>query len=144
MIMTWLKRVFSGAVTGSAGSVADIIDKGTKLIDEAFTSQEEKLIAKQQLFDSVIQDKHSARDMYKADSSLQKIFALVFLVAYIVITGVMFYVIFWTSKDGISLSDFGITTISTLFGAMSAKINTITDFLFGSSVIDSSNKKSSK
>lgn len=140
--MTWLKKVFSGAVTGSAGSVADIIDKGTKLIDEAFTSQEEKLIAKQQLFDSVIQDKHSARDMYKADSSLQKIFALVFLVAYIVITVVMFWIIFSSSKDKIQLSEFGMTTIATLFGAMSAKINLILDFLFGSSVPGNINSKS--
>lgn len=132
--MSWLKRVLGGAVTGSTGSVADIIDKGTKLIDEAFTSQEEKLIAKQQLFDSVIQDKHSAREMYKADSSLQKIFALVFLVAYIVITVVMFWIIFSSSKDKIQLSEFGMTTIATLFGAMSAKINLILDFLFGSSV----------
>ena len=144
MIMSWLKRVLGGAVTGNTGSVADIIDKGTKLIDEAFTSQEEKLIAKQQLFDTIVQDKHSAREMYKADSQLQKIFALVFLVAYMSISGTMFYVIFWTSKDQIALSDFGITTISTLFGAMSAKINTITDFLFGSSVSDSASKKSQK
>ena len=132
--MTWLGKLFGKAIVGSSGNVADIIDKGTKLIDEAFTSQEEKLIAKQQLFDTIVQDKHSAREMYKADSQLQKIFALVFLVAYIVITVVMFWIIFSSSKDKIQLSEFGMTTIATLFGAMSAKINLILDFLFGSSV----------
>lgn len=133
-----------GTAVSSTVNVGDVIDKGTKLIDEAFTSQEEKAFAKQQLFDSVIRDKSSARDMYKADSSLQKIFALVFLVAYIFLTGVMFWMVFWSSKDSVSLSDFGITTISTLFGAMSAKINTIIDFLFGASVTDNSSKKSEK
>ena len=61
--------------------VTETLKEGTKLIDEIFTTQEEKLQGKMELFKLAITDRDSARDMYAKDSWLQKTFAIFFLVA---------------------------------------------------------------
>ena len=61
---------------------------------------------------------------------IQKILATLFTVAYFGITYVMFN--YFVNKT-IDLGEFEISFISTIFGAMSAKVNTIIDFFFGGS-----------
>lgn len=79
-------------------------------------------------------DRSSARDMYKHDNSLQKIFALTFLVGYIALTVVMLYLLVgWIGEKAIEIPDWAVALISSIYGALSAKVGTITDFLFGSS-----------
>ena len=68
--------------------------------------------------------------MYKDDAIIQKILATLFTVAYFGITYVMFN--YFVNKT-IDLGEFEISFISTIFGAMSAKVNTIIDFFFGGS-----------
>jgi len=80
------------------------------------------------------EDRASARDMYKTDNKLQKVFAMTFLVGYILLTVFMLYVVVgWIGAKNISIPDWSVALISTIYGAMSSKVNTITDFLFGSS-----------
>lgn len=58
--------------------VAETLKEGTKLIDEIFTTQEEKLQGKMELFKMAVADRDSARSMYAQDSWLQKAFAIFF------------------------------------------------------------------
>lgn len=79
-------------------------------------------------------DRASARDMYKTDNKLQKMFAMTFLVGYVVLTVVMLYlVVGWIGAKAIAIPDWAVALISTIYGALSSKVNTIVDFLFGSS-----------
>jgi uncharacterized membrane protein (DUF485 family) len=80
------------------------------------------------------EDRSSARDMYKHDNSLQKLFAITFLVGYIALTVVMLYLLVgWIGAKAIEIPDWAVALLSSIYGALSAKVGTITDFLFGSS-----------
>ena len=111
----------------SAG-VAETLKEGTKLIDEIFTTQEEKLQGKMELFKMAVSDRDSARNMYSKDSWLQKTFAIFFLIAWVGLTVLMLnYFIF----QNIHLEDWQIAFISSINGGISTKLSTIIDFLFG-------------
>ena len=88
------------------------------------------LEAEREAFAKEVEDRKDARDMYKDDAIIQKVLATLFTVAYFGITYVMFN--YFVNKT-IDLGEFEISFISTIFGAMSAKVNTIIDFFFGGS-----------
>jgi hypothetical protein len=112
-------------------AVAETLKEGTKLIDEIFTTQEEKLQGKMELFKMAVTDRGSAREMYAQDSWLQKTFAIFFLVAWCGLTVIMLkYFIF----RSISLDDWQIAFISSINGGISTKLSTIIDFLFGGAI----------
>ena len=77
-----------------------------------------------------IEDRKSARVMYQDDSNIQKVLATIFTIAYFVIS---FVLARYFVMGDIDLGEFEISFISTLFGAMSSKVNTIIDFFFGGS-----------
>ena len=113
-----------------AESTASVLREGTNLIDEIFTSKEEKLEAKKELFRLAITDKDSARKMYSSDSTLQKLFAMFFLLAWVLLTTLILnYFIF----EKVDLLDWQIAFVSTIYGSISTKLGTIVDFLFGGS-----------
>ena len=68
--------------------------------------------------------------MYKDDAIIQKILATLFTIAYFGLSFMMFR--YFVTGD-LELGEFEISFISTIFGAMSAKVNTIIDFFFGGS-----------
>jgi hypothetical protein len=110
---------------------AETLKEGAKLIDEIFTTQEEKLQGKMELFKMAITDRDSARTMYAKDSWLQKIFALFFLLAWCGLTVLMLeYFIF----NNIHLEDWQIAFVSSINGGISTKLSTIIDFLFGGAI----------
>tara|TARA_Y100001972_G_scaffold30349_2_gene37405 strand:- start:3758 stop:4219 length:462 start_codon:yes stop_codon:yes gene_type:complete len=78
-----------------------------------------------------IQDRKNARNMYGTDSIAQKILAVSFTAAYFWITYILINHFF---SEGQKLVDYELGFMSTLFGALSAKINTIIDFFFGGSL----------
>ena len=88
------------------------------------------LDAEREAFAKEVEDRKDARDMYKDDAFIQKVLASLFTVAYFGLTYVMFR--YFVLKD-VVLGDYEIGFISTTFGAMSAKVNTIIDFFFGGS-----------
>ena len=113
----------------------------TQILDEVITTDEERLAAQErleqlfqqhekQMFELEVEDRKSARKMYSDDSSIQKILATVFTIAYFALSFVMFR---YFVKGDINLGEFEISFISTIFGAMSAKVNTVVDFFFGGS-----------
>ena len=130
--------IFTKIFTGSADK---IISSVGNVLDEVITTQEEKdaaklaiqkvlLEAEKDAFAKEVEDRKSARDMYKDDAFIQKILASLFTIAYFGITFVMFS--YFVTKS-IDLGEFEISFISTIFGAMSSKVNTIIDFFFGGS-----------
>ena len=68
--------------------------------------------------------------MYKDDAIIQKILATLFTIAYFGLSFMMFR--FFVLGE-MNLGEFEISFISTIFGAMSAKVNTVVDFFFGGS-----------
>ena len=123
------------------GLFSKVIDNAEGILDKVITTDKERdaaklalkklmLEAEKEAFAKEVEDRKSARDMYKDDALIQKILASLFTVAYFGITFVMFN--YFVTKS-INLGEFEISFISTMFGAMSAKVNTIIDFFFGGS-----------
>jgi hypothetical protein len=139
--MTWLKSIFSIGAKELTDSIGNAFDKN-------FTTKEEKLQAKLEIekvvndhiekiqgraleeLQIITEDKQNAREMYKTNSSLQKVYAITFLLAYVALAVSLIYI----AVNHPSLPDYAQILVSTIFGGMSTKIGTITDFLFGSSL----------
>ena len=114
------------AIGGAVGKVGDAFDKN-------FTSKDEKLGHLNESLGRNIDDRISAREMYKSDASLQKWYALAFLVMFVLVLGGMIGVIAYFTMNDVKAPDWAIAFFTTVFTAISMKIGTITDFLFGGS-----------
>ena len=120
-----------GKVVENAEGILDKVITTDKERDEAKLALKSLLLeAEREAFAKEVEDRKSARDMYKDDAIIQKVLATLFTIAYFGITFVMFNYFVTKSLD---LGEFEISFISTIFGAMSAKVNTIIDFFFGGS-----------
>ena len=118
-----------------------LVGQASSIIDEVVTTDEERLVLKnkleqlgkeheQEVFKLEVEDRKSARTMFSDDSIIQKVLAIIFTCAYFSISYFMFKCFITNSLE---LSDYEIGFISTVFGAMSSKVNTIIDFFFGGS-----------
>ena len=123
------------------GLFSSLVDNAEGILDKVVTTDKERDAAKIELkkllleaerdaFAKEVEDRKSARDLYKDDALIQKVLATLFTVAYFGISFVMFQ---HFVGGGINMGEFEISFISTIFGAMSAKVNTIIDFFFGGS-----------
>ena len=123
------------------GLFSKVVDNAEGILDKVITPDKERdeaklalkrllLEAEKEAFAKEVEDRKSARDMYKDDAVIQKILASLFTIAYFGLSFVMFR--FFMMGD-IELGEFEISFISTIFGAMSAKVNTVVDFFFGGS-----------
>ena len=129
-----------GKVVENAEGILDKVITTDKERDEAKLALRKLLLdAETEAFKKEVEDRKSARDMYKDDAIIQKILATLFTVAYFGLSFMMFKV--FVMKD-INLGEFEISFITTIFGAMSAKVNTVVDFFFGGS--SSKNEKQNK
>lgn len=121
--MSWLTKLFSTGVKETLSTVFDGIDKIS-------TTKEEKAALRSQALQQVIGDRKDARSMYKNDSSLQKIFAIVFLIAWVALT---WFLLQHFAFNTIVLEEWQIGFIGTIYGAINTKLSTVIDFLFGGS-----------
>ena len=123
------------------GLFSKVVDNAEGILDKVITTDKERdeaklalkrllLEAEQEAFKQEVEDRKSARDMYKDDALIQKILATLFTVAYFGLSFMMFR--FFVLGD-IDMGEFEISFVSTIFGAMSAKVNTVVDFFFGGS-----------
>ena len=123
------------------GLFGKVVDNAEGILDKVITTDKERdeaklalkrllLEAEQEAFKQEVEDRKSARDMYKDDAIIQKILATLFTIAYFGLSFMMFR--FFVMGD-IDMGEFEISFISTIFGAMSAKVNTVVDFFFGGS-----------
>jgi len=120
--MGWFSKIFK--VKNPLESVADIVDRFVE------TKEEKKEFFKE-LYKLDAEDRNQARDLYKKDNSMQKIYAGVFLLGYLSLTAWLIYSIVKGSIKDVSQFETGL--IGSIWGGMSAKVNTITDFFFGNS-----------
>lgn len=123
------------------GLFGKVVENAEGILDEVITTDEERekvklelkkiiLEAEREAFAKEVEDRKDARSLYKDDAFIQKILAGLFTIAYFVLTYIMFqYFVLHT----VVLTEYEIGFISTTFGAMSAKVNTIIDFFFGGS-----------
>lgn len=118
-----------------------LVGQASTIIDEVVTTKEEKLQLKQKfeeviknhekkMFELEVEDRKSARVMFMDDSMIQKVLAIIFTCAYFFLSYTMFK---FFVLNTIELSDYEIGFVSSIFGAMSSKVNTIIDFFFGGS-----------
>ena len=123
------------------GILGKVVDNAEGILDKVITTDKERDEAKLQLrkvlldaekeaFAKEVEDRKSARDMYKDDAIIQKVLAIIFTAAYFFLSYTMFK---YFVLNTLELSDYEIGFISTVFGAMSSKVNTIIDFFFGGS-----------
>ena len=120
-----------GKVVENAEGILDKVITTDKERDEAKLALKKLLLdAEAEAFKQEVEDRKSASDMYKDDAFIQKILATLFTAAYFGLSFMMFRV--FVMKD-LDLGEFEISFISTIFGAMSAKVNTVVDFFFGGS-----------
>ena len=112
-------------------SILDKVITTDKERDEAKLALKRLLLeAEKEAFAKEVEDRKSARDMYKDDAFIQKVLATLFTAAYFGLSFMMFR--FFVIGD-INMGEFEISFVSTIFGAMSAKVNTVVDFFFGGS-----------
>ena len=123
------------------GLFGKVVDNAEGILDKVITTDKERdeaklalrkllLEAEQEVFAKEVEDRKSARDMYKDDAIIQKILATLFTIAYF---GLSFMMFRYFVMGDLELGEFEISFISTIFGAMSAKVNTVVDFFFGGS-----------
>ena len=128
-----------GNIVGSLFS--KVVDNAEGILDKVITTDKERdeaklalktllLEAEREAFAKEVEDRKSARDMYKDDALIQKILASLFTLAYF---GLSFMMFRYFVMGDLELGEFEISFISTIFGAMSAKVNTVVDFFFGGS-----------
>ena len=77
-----------------------------------------------------MEDRKRGRVVFMDDSIIQKVLAIIFTCAYFFLSYTMFK---FFVLNTIELSDYEIGFVSSIFGAMSSKVNTIIDFFFGGS-----------
>lgn len=141
--MDWLGAIFGGeggvgSVVKSVGdAVGQFVDKPEDKLKLQQAMAEADLAVRKLAFDaqtSYMQDRASARELYGKDNSVQKVYALTFLIGYVVITlALLIVVVGWIGAAGVVIPDWASLLIGTIFGAMSQKVGTVTDFYFGSS-----------
>jgi len=120
-----------GKVVENAEGILDKVITTDKERDEAKLALKRLLLeAEAEAFKQEVEDRKSARDMYKDDAIIQKILATLFTIAYF---GLSFMMFRYFVMGDLELGEFEISFISTIFGAMSAKVNTVVDFFFGGS-----------
>jgi hypothetical protein len=120
-----------GKVVENAEGILDKVITTDKERDEAKLALKRLLLeAEAEAFAKEVEDRKSARDMYKDDALIQKILAILFTAAYF---GLSFMMFRYFVLGDIEMGEFEISFISTIFGAMSAKVNTVVDFFFGGS-----------
>ena len=123
------------------GLFGKVVDNAEGILDKVITTDKERdeaklalkkilLEAEKEAFAKEVEDRKSARDMYKDDALIQKILASLFTIAYF---GLSFMMFRYFVMGALELGEFEISFISTIFGAMSAKVNTVVDFFFGGS-----------
>ena len=123
------------------GLFGKVVENAEGILDQIITTDQERdeakhalkrllLDAEKEAFAKEVEDRKSARDMYKDDAFIQKILATLFTAAYF---GLSFMMFRYFVMGDIEMGAFEISFISTIFGAMSAKVNTVVDFFFGGS-----------
>jgi hypothetical protein len=120
---------------GVTGVVKRLIDRDDTVSD-ADTQMLHREVERYEIeaFELEVKDRGDARDLYKSDSVLQKVFAVVFLTGYICVTLLLLFGVYQSAISKIEYRNEEVAIVTMVFTAMSTKVGTVTDFLFGGSV----------
>ena len=136
-------KLATGNIGGAISEVGQLLqekadedEKVNELLYEFELQKIEFALEEQEL---LLKDKADARAMYKEDSGLQKTFAITFLVCYILLTILMLFGFYQIGVKEVKIANYVVAFVTSVYTGMSMKVNTIVEFLFGSSL--SSNKK---
>ncbi len=77
-----------------------------------------------------VEDRKDARSLYKADSIIQKVFAIVFLIGYAFLSWYLLSIL----KGSEVVNELFKTMVTMIWTGTSTKLGTIIDFLFGGSI----------
>lgn len=113
------------------GEGKSLITEVADIADRWIDTKEDKREFFKELYKMEADEKANARAMYGSDSAMQKIYALTFLIAYLALTAWLIYAIINGSIEEVNQFETGL--IGSIWGAMTSKVNTITDFFFGAS-----------
>ena len=113
------------------GEGKSLITEVADIADRWIDTKEDKREFFKELYQMEASEKANARAMYGADNVMQKIYAITFLVAYLALTAWLIYAIINGSIEQVNQFETGL--IGSIWGAMTSKVNTITDFFFGAS-----------
>ena len=130
MIGNVIGSLFSKVVNNAEGILDKVVTTDKERAEAKLALKKILLEAETEAFKKEVEDRKSARDMYKDDAFIQKVLATLFTAAYFGLSFMMFRVFV---MGDLELGEFEISFISTIFGAMSAKVNTVVDFFFGGS-----------
>ena len=130
MIGNVIGSLFSKVVNNAEGILDKVVTTDKERAEAKLAIKSLLLEAEKEAFAKEVEDRKSARDMYKDDAFIQKILATLFTAAYF---GLSFMMFRYFVMGDIEMGEFEISFISTIFGAMSAKVNTVVDFFFGGS-----------
>lgn len=119
--MNWIKKLLG----------KNILQDTADIVDRFVETKEEKKEYFKEVYQMQIDEKNSARKLYSQDNTMQKVYAGTFLLGYLVLTGWLLFAIIGGSISEVNQFETGL--IGSIWGGMSAKVNTITDFFFGSS-----------
>lgn len=122
----FFKRLF-----GRGNKEGSVISEIADVVDRFVDTKEEKRKFFAYMYQKRIEEKNNARSLYGRDSVMQKVYALIFLVGYLAMTGWLIVALRegWMSD----LSQFETGMVGTIYGFVTAKLSTILDFFFGSS-----------
>ena len=126
------------AITGDfLGAVKTLITKDDKLTQEQKEAALEVIKIDENDLKALKlenEDRKRATDLFKADSILQKIYALAFLTFYFILLGFLLWGLYNWVTNGIKPDAITSTIVGGIEGRLSMKVSTITDFLFGGSI----------
>ena len=130
-----LSKIVGAIARPKTDKALDVISSGMGLIDQMRFSAEEKAEMKFKFLDKQLEARTLAMTGYVKDNSLHKVFALVFLVAWLILIIVVLGGIFWWFKTGEAIIPAPVLVlITTIVNQMNNKLNTVIDFLFGGSL----------
>lgn len=127
-----------GILKGASGIISQFVTDPDKKLEATLQLRQLEFKSKELELDTKkaeLENTANAREMYQKDSSLQKVFAIIFLVGYLLITVAMVVTVFGWFDVGIGqeMNTIQSSLITMVFTSMSNKVNTIIDFLFGGS-----------
>ena len=129
---------------GIAKFITDnVLAKVLDIVNKTITDKDQKLQIQQQLttlhaetklqeLDMRLKDRQGARNLYSTTSGVQRLYAILFLCAYVVASFSLIAMLVFPQKMP-EIPDWGVGLIGTIFGGLSTKVSTVTDFFFGSS-----------
>jgi hypothetical protein len=127
-------EILTGDIGGAVDKVGDILkgkakdnNEATKLLQEFELA---KMEYKKEVFALEVEDRESARKLYKDDNLIQKIFGIIFLVGY----GFLSWYLLRVLMGNENLPKLAETMVTMIWTGTSTKLNTIIDFYFGGSV----------